>query len=70
MGNYAFGVTLTGGTTLEPDPILVVVFAPETHGEQPPDSGEDTTGTGRHGDAGRHPGRHCRVHPHRERGPA
>ena len=41
VGSYAFGVALTGGNTL--DPISVVVFAPETHGEQPPDSGEDTT---------------------------
>ena len=40
VGSYAFGVALTGGNTL--DPISVVVFAPETHGEQPPDSGEDT----------------------------
>ena len=33
VGNYAFGVTLTGGTTLQPDPILVADFAPDT---QPP----------------------------------
>ena len=41
VGSYAFGVGLTGGNTL--DPISVVVFAPESHGEQPPDAGEDTT---------------------------
>ncbi len=41
VGSYAFGVGLTSGNTL--DPISVVVFAPESHGEQPPDAGEDTT---------------------------
>ena len=41
VGSYAFGVALTNGNIL--DPISVVVFAPEAHGEQPPDAGEDTT---------------------------
>ncbi len=41
VGSYAFGAGLVGGNTLAP--ISVVVFAPETHGEQPPTSGEDTT---------------------------
>ncbi len=41
VGSYAFGVALTNGNTLAP--ISVVVFAPESHGEQPPDVGEDTT---------------------------
>jgi hypothetical protein len=41
VGNYQLGVTLTGGNTL--DPLLVVVFPAETHGEIPPDAGEDTT---------------------------
>ena len=41
VGNYAFAVSLEGGNTL--DAIVVGVAAPETHGEQPPDAGEDTT---------------------------
>jgi hypothetical protein len=41
VGSYTFGVELQGGNTLEP--IVVVVAAPETHGEIPPDAGEDTT---------------------------
>ena len=67
VGSYAFGVALTGGNTL--DPISVVVFAPETHGEQPPDSGEDTTApvlTVTPDDRHRV---HRDVHPHGEREP-
>ncbi len=41
VGNYAFGVNLEGGNTL--DPAVVAISAPEQHGEQPPDAGEDTT---------------------------
>ena len=41
VGNYAFDVSLTGGNTL--DPLVVSVSAPETHGQQPPTAGEDTT---------------------------
>ena len=41
VGNYAFGVSLTEGNTLAP--ILVSVLAPESHGEQPPDVGDDIT---------------------------
>lgn len=41
VGNYAFGVSLAAGNTL--DPLVVSVSAPETHGEQPPTAGEDTT---------------------------
>lgn len=41
VGNYSFTVSLEGGNTL--DPILLAISAPETHGEQPPGSGEDTT---------------------------
>ena len=41
VGSYALGVGLTGGNTLAP--FSVVVFAPEAHGEQPPDAGDDTT---------------------------
>ncbi|MHB8892693.1 MAG: hypothetical protein ACYC65_11695 [Candidatus Limnocylindrales bacterium] len=41
VGDYAFGVSLEGGNTLEP--AVIAVFAPEEHGEQPPDAGEDTT---------------------------
>ena len=41
MGNYTVGVSLEGGNP--PDPAVIVVFAPETHGVQPPDAGEDTT---------------------------
>ncbi|MHB8958571.1 MAG: COG1361 family protein [Candidatus Limnocylindrales bacterium] len=41
VGNYAFGVILEGGNTL--DAIVVGVSAPETHDLQPPDAGEDTT---------------------------
>lgn len=41
VGNYAFGVSLVDGNSL--DPIVVSVSAPESHGEQPPDAGEDTT---------------------------
>ncbi|MBD3784833.1 MAG: hypothetical protein IE926_18105, partial [Micrococcales bacterium] len=41
VGNYAFGVGLTGGNTLTP--IVVSVSAPESHGEKPPGAGEDTT---------------------------
>ena len=40
VGSYTFGVDLTGGNTLAP--ISVVVFAPETNGQQPPDTGDDT----------------------------
>jgi hypothetical protein len=41
VGNYSFTVSLEGGNTL--DPVLVAISAPETHGEQPPGAGEDTT---------------------------
>ncbi len=41
VGNYAFGVSLTGGNTLVP--LVVSVSAPESHGQQPPDTGDDTT---------------------------
>ncbi len=41
VGSYSFGASLTGGNTLAP--ISVVVFAPETNGQQPPASGDDTT---------------------------
>ncbi|MGE0598830.1 MAG: hypothetical protein AB7J35_03260 [Dehalococcoidia bacterium] len=40
-GNYAFDVSLVGGNTLIP--LVVAVSAPESHGQQPPDAGEDTT---------------------------
>lgn len=39
--DYAFGVRLDGGNAVPP--AVVAIFAPETHGEQPPGSGEDTT---------------------------
>jgi hypothetical protein len=41
VGNYAFGVGLEGGNAL--DSILVVVFPAESHGEQPPSTGDDRT---------------------------
>ena len=41
VGSYTLGAHLTEGNVLAP--ISVVVFAPETHGEQPPGSGEDQT---------------------------
>ena len=41
VGNYIFGVRLQGRNTL--DPITVSVAAPESHGQQPPGAGEDTT---------------------------
>ena len=41
VGNYAFGVSLVDGNTLAP--IVVGVSAPESHGEQPPDAGDDLT---------------------------
>ncbi len=42
VGNYTFGVSLAGGNSLAA-PIFVSVSAPESHGKQPPDAGEDTT---------------------------
>lgn len=41
VGSYAFDVSLAGGNTLTA--LVVSVSAPETHGEQPPTAGEDTT---------------------------
>jgi hypothetical protein len=41
VGDYAFGVRLVGGNTLSP--LVVAVSAPESHGEKPPDVGDDTT---------------------------
>jgi hypothetical protein len=41
VGSYAFDVSLAGGNTLTS--LVVAVSAPESHGEQPPDAGEDTT---------------------------
>jgi hypothetical protein len=41
VGNYTFGVSLDGGNTL--DPATIAIAAPDEHGEQPPDSGEDLT---------------------------
>jgi hypothetical protein len=41
VGNYGFTVSLEGSNTL--GPVLVAFEAPESHGEQPPDAGEDTT---------------------------
>ena len=41
VGNYALGVSLQGGNTL--DSIVVSVAAPETHGQQPANAGDDIT---------------------------
>ncbi len=41
VGSYTFAVSLQSGNTL--DPIVVSVAAPESHGQKPPDVGEDTT---------------------------
>jgi hypothetical protein len=46
VGDYAFDVSLlpllgVGGNTLSP--LVVAVSAPESHGEKPPDVGDDTT---------------------------
>ncbi|HUX70353.1 MAG TPA: DUF4214 domain-containing protein, partial [Cellulomonadaceae bacterium] len=41
VGNYSFDVRLVDGNTLPP--LVVSVSAPESHGQQPPDAGEDTT---------------------------
>ncbi len=41
VGNYTFGVSLAGSSkTLT---TVIYVYAPEVHGLQPPDAGEDTT---------------------------
>lgn len=42
VGQYGIDVGVQGGTDLA-SPAYVSFAAPETHGEQPPDSGEDTT---------------------------
>jgi Putative Ig domain len=41
IGGYTFDISLQGANTL--DPVTVSVAAPETHGQKPPGSGEDTT---------------------------
>ena len=41
VGNYALDVSLQGGNTL--DSIVVAVAAPETHGQQPANAGDDIT---------------------------
>ncbi len=41
VGSYTFGVSLVSGNTV--DPATVVISAPESHGQQPPGAGEDTT---------------------------
>ena len=40
VGNYTFSVGFTGGTLT---PAVIYVYAPESHGMQPPAAGEDTT---------------------------
>ncbi|OIQ86247.1 fibronectin type III domain protein [mine drainage metagenome] len=41
VGSYSFDVRLQGGNALEP--LVVSVSAPESHGQKPPDAGDDTT---------------------------
>ena len=41
VGNYAFTIDLEGSNTL--GPVLVAFEAPESHGQQPPEAGDDTT---------------------------
>ncbi len=41
VGSYSFDVRLQGGNTLEP--LVVSVSAPESHGQKPPEAGDDTT---------------------------
>ena len=41
VGGYTLDVGLTGGNSVEPAALSVA--APESHGEKPPDAGEDTT---------------------------
>ncbi|MGN6577942.1 MAG: hypothetical protein ACTHKG_19895, partial [Nocardioides sp.] len=41
VGNYGFSIALEGSNNL--GPVLIAFEAPESHGEQPPDAGEDTT---------------------------